>query len=148
MSLLGTAVTANENITTFYDLGFEINEDGTVSIDESVLDSKITSNFADIQSFFIGTTAGTGVTGMGDLLNDQIKEQTTVNGLIDSETDAIDDRISRLEEEIEFETERLDKTYDTMAQQFVQLDSYMREMESMQNYVTQMFSATKDNKDS
>ncbi|MDM8537633.1 flagellar filament capping protein FliD [Desulfobacterales bacterium HSG17] len=142
LTLLGTNIVANDNITTYFDLGFEINKDGSVSLDESVLDSKITSNFADIKTFFIGSTAGTGVTGLGDLFNDQIKEYTRSSGLIDSETDAIDDRLRRLEEQIETETERLDKRYETMAQQFVQLDSYMRKMESQQNYVNQIFSAT------
>ena len=52
-----------------------------------------------------------------------------------------------LEEQIELETERLDKRYETMAQQFVQLDSYMRRMESQQNYVSQIFSATDQNKE-
>ena len=144
LTLLGTKITANNNITTYYDLGFEVKKDGSVSLDESVLDSKITSNFDDIKTFFIGTTAGTGVSGMGDLLNDQIKEDTKSNGLIDSETDAIDDRVKRLEEQIEAETERLNKRYDIMAQQFVQLDSYMRQMESQQNYVNPIFSATKE----
>lgn len=144
LSLMSTNITANENITTFFDLGFEINENGTVSIDETVLDSKISSNFEDIKSFFIGSTEGTGITGMGDLLNDEIRSQTTINGLIDSESEAIDDRITRLEEQIEADTERLDKRYETMSQQFVQLDSYMREMESLQNYVSQMFSATQN----
>ncbi|MCD4720746.1 MAG: flagellar filament capping protein FliD [Desulfobacula sp.] len=141
LNLLGTKITANENITTYFDLGFEINKDGSVSLDEAVLNNKITSNFDDIKTFFIGTTTGTGITGMGDLLNDQIREQTKSGGLVDSETDAIDDRIERLEEQIETETERLDKRYETMAQQFVQLDSYMRKMESQQNYVNQIFSA-------
>ncbi|MBU1340940.1 MAG: flagellar filament capping protein FliD [Proteobacteria bacterium] len=144
LTLLGTEITANDTITTYFDLGFEINKDGSISLDESVLDSKITSSFDDIKTFFIGTTAGTGVTGMGDLLNDQVKEYTQSSGLIDSETDALDDRIARLEEQIEAETERLDKRYEIMAQQFVQLDSYMRRMESQQNYVNQIFSATKD----
>jgi flagellar hook-associated protein 2 len=141
LTLLGTEVTANSNITNYYDLGFEVNKDGSVSLDETVLDGKINTNFSDIKTFFTGTTAGSGVTGMGDLLNDQIRDQTKSGGLVDSETDAIDDRIKRLEDQIETETERLDKRYETMAQQFVQLDSYMRKMESQQSYVSQMFSA-------
>ncbi|MCD4734682.1 MAG: flagellar filament capping protein FliD [Bacteroidales bacterium] len=141
LTLLGTNILSNNNITTYFDLGFEISKDGSVSLDESVLDGKITSNFDDIKSFFVGTTAGAGITGMGDLLNDQVKEYTKSSGLIDSETDAIDDRIKRIEEQIETETERLDKRYEAMTQQFVQLDSYMRRMESQQNYVNQIFSA-------
>lgn len=143
LTILSTKVTANDNITTYYDLGLEVNKDGSVTLDETVLDSKITSYFDDITTFFTGTTAGSGVTGMGDLLNDQIKEQTMSGGLLDSETDAIEERIKRIEEQITTETERLDKRYETMAQQFVQLDSYMRKMESQQNYVNQIFSAFK-----
>lgn len=148
LSILGSEVAANDNIRTYFDLGFEVNKDGSISLDESVLNSMMTSNFDDIKTFFIGTTAGTGVTGMGDLLNDQIKSYTQSTGLIDNETDAIDDRIKRLEDQIEEESERLDKRYETMAQQFVRLDSYMRQMESQQNYVSQIFSATKNSKDS
>ncbi len=142
LTLMGTTVTANNNIQTYYDLGFEVKKDGSVSIDESVLDSKITSNFNDIKTFFIGTTAGTGVTGMGDLLNNQLREDTKTNGLIDSESDAIDARVARLDDQIKEESDRLDKRYETLAKQFVQLDSYMRKMESEQNYVSQIFSAT------
>ncbi|MFH2093688.1 MAG: flagellar filament capping protein FliD [Pseudomonadota bacterium] len=142
LSLLGTQMTINNTVKTYYDLGFEVAKDGSVSLDETVLDNMITSNFDEIKTLFTGTTAGSGVTGLGDLLNDQIKSFTETSGLVDSETDAIDDRISRLEEEIETATDRLDKRYETMAQQFVKLDSYMRQMESQQNYVSQIFSAT------
>ena len=141
LNLLGTEISINSTIKTYYDLGFEVAKDGSVSLDETILDNMITSNFAEIKTLFTGTTAGSGVTGIGDLLNNQIKNYTQASGLIDSETDALDDRISRLEEQIETATERLDKRYETMAQQFVRLDSYMRQMESQQNYVSQIFSA-------
>lgn len=142
LGLLGTNIDANKNITNFFDLGFTINKNGSISLDETVLDEKITSSFDDITSFFTGTTAGSGVKGLADLLNDQIRELTISGGLVDSETDAIDDRIRRLEKQIVTDTERINKRYETMALQFVQLDSYMRKMESQQNYVTQIFSAT------
>lgn len=142
LSLLGTEISINDTVKSYFDLGFEVAKDGSVSLDETVLNNMITSSFDEIKTLFIGTTAGAGVTGLGDLLNDQIKSYTQTSGLIDSETDALDDRISRLEEDIETSTERLDKRYETMAQQFVQLDSYMRRMESQQNYVSQIFSAT------
>jgi flagellar hook-associated protein 2 len=79
---------------------------------------------------------------MGDLLNNQLREDTKSNGLIDSESDSIDARIARIDDQIEEESDRLDKRYETLAKQFVQLDSYMRKMESEQNYVSQIFSAT------
>lgn len=142
LSILGTSIAANDTIQTYFDLGFEVNKDGSVTLDESVLDSKLTSNYAELKTFFIGTTAGTGVTGMGDLLNDQIRTYTQSSGLIDAEANAIEDRITRIEKQIESDTELLNKRYETMATQFVRLDSYMRQMESQQNYVSQIFSAT------
>jgi len=65
---------------------------------------------------------------------------------MDSETDAVDARIQIIKDDIESETERLDKRYDTMAQQFVQLDTFMREMESEQNYINQMFTTYNNSK--
>ncbi len=138
LGILGTTIDTDGEITSFYDLGFEINKDGSISIDDEILTSMISSNFDDIESFFIGDDS---VTGMGDLLNNKLKSLTMSDGLMDSETDAVDERISMIEDQIESETQRLDKRYETMAQQFVQLDSYMRSMESQQNYVSQMFSA-------
>lgn len=143
LSVLGTTIDTGGSITSLYDLGFEVNKDGSVSIDPEVLESRISSSFDDIESFFIGDDT---TTGMGDLLNDKLKSLTQSDGLMDSETDAIDERIAIIEEQIESETERLDKRYETMAQQFVELDSYMRRMESQQNYVTQMFSAIEQDK--
>mgnify|MGYP001551820777 CR=1 FL=1 len=144
LSVLGTTLDTDGTITSFYDLGFEVNKDGSVSLDEEVLSSKISSSFSDIETFFIGNDS---FTGMGDLLNDKLKSLTQAEGLMDSETDAIDAKITLIDEQIESETERLNKRYETMASQFVALDSYMRQMESQQNYVNEMFSATKKSDD-
>ncbi len=136
LTLISSTLFTDTDITKFHDLGFETARDGSISIDEATLSSQISSNFDDIQTFFLGNDD---FTGIADLLNDQLKEFTKTEGLMDSETDAVDARIQIIKDTIESETERLDKRYDTMAQQFVQLDSFMREMESEQNYINQMF---------
>lgn len=145
LSLLGQTVdtgtvSSSATITSLYDLGFDIDEDGAVSINETTLDTALSGDFSGIKSFFLGTDD---VTGMGELLNDHLRELTIGEGYIDSETDSIDEKISTLESTIESETERINKKYEALTQQFVQLDSYMREMESMQSYVGEMFSAMK-----
>ena len=57
---------------------------------------------------------------------------------MDSEKTAITAQIDRIEDQIISETERLDKRYETMTLQFVALDSYMRQMESMSGYIAMM----------
>lgn len=145
LTMISSTLLTDTDITSLHDLGFETARDGSISINETTLSTQISSNFDNVKTFFLGNDD---FTGMADLLNDQIKEFTKTEGLIDSETDAVDARILVLENDIDSETERLDKRYETMAQQFVQLDSFMRQMESQQNYVNQMFSAMKNNNDS
>lgn len=141
LSILSTKLNTGTGITSMFDLGLEIEKDGTISLDESVLSGKISSDFDSVKTFFYGEEDR--FTGMADRLNEQLREFTKTEGLIDSETDAVDARIKRLEEDIESETERIDKKYETMTQQFVRLDQYMREMESQQSYINRIFSASK-----
>ncbi len=145
LALISNELDSDVSVTMMHDLGFETARDGSISIDEATLTSQISSNFDAVKTFFLGDSD---FTGMADLLNDQLKEFTKTEGLIDSETDSVDARITVLENDIENETERLDKRYETMAQQFVELDSFMRQMESQQNYITQMFDANTSNNNS
>lgn len=138
LTLISSTLGSGTSITRMHDLGFETAKDGSISIDEATLKSKIASDFDTVQTFFIGNDD---FTGMADLLNDQLKEFTKTNGLMDSETDAVDARINLIKDDIEDQTERLDKRYETMAQQFVQLDSFMRQMESEQSYINRMFTS-------
>ena len=139
MSSLLSVFESKVGATTIFDLGFEVNHDGTVSIDEEVLDKALESNFEEVRDLFIGDSVND---GLGDLLNDHLRDLTKLGGFIESETGAIGVTISNLEQDIDDETERIEKKYETMTAQFVKMDSYMREMESMQSYVSQIFSAT------
>ena len=130
--------------STIYDLGFKIESDGSISIDEETLDEMLESNFEEVKALFIGDDKNE---GLGDQLNDHLRDLTKLGGFIESETGAIDVQIDSLEEAIETETERLDKKYETLTLQYVEMDSYMREMESMQSYVSQIFSATESDDD-
>ena len=149
LSLFGTQVSANKNITTYFDLGFETNKDGKININTDVLDNKINSNFEDVLSFFAGTqdsNYNTKVTGIGDIFNDFINSYTKSTGIIKEENNIIDDKINRIEDQIDNDTQRLNQRYETMTQQFVKLDSFMRKIESQQNYITQIFNTSNNKK--
>lgn len=139
-NLMTTTVKAdtNGNVTTLFDLGLEFNRDGTISIDSTVLASAISSYSSGVEDFFLGDD-DEGITGFADLVNDYLREVTGGSGQIAAEKNAGQLRIDDLELQIETETERLDKKYDLLAKQFIELDRYMNQMTSISNYLTSQF---------
>lgn len=143
-SALGATINTGGDITSLYDLGFEIDDKGNITIDETVLSEAISSNFDAVRDFFLGTDD---TDGLADSLNDHLLNLTITGGYIDSETSGIDDKIKALETSIERQQEVIEDRYETMTQTFVELSKYMRKMESMSSYVSQMFSATESKKE-
>lgn len=138
LSYLGMTIDLGGSITSLYDLGLEVDEDGNITIDEDTLSTAISSNFDDLKEFILGTDDDD---GLAETLNDYLLDLTMGSGYIDSETSGIDDKIDALEDSIESQTERIESKYETMTATFVELDSYMNQMESMSSYVSEMFSA-------
>lgn len=125
---------------SLFDLGLEFNRDGTITIDEEVLDEAIGSDIENIRQLFIGNE-DEDITGLGELLNSKLLDLTISSGLIDTEKEATQTQIDRLEEDIEAATKRLDARYEVLTQQFVQLDTYMNQMQAQSNYLTNVFNS-------
>lgn len=129
---------SNGTVKTLFDLGLEFNRDGTIAINDTTLSAALNSYGSEVQAFFLGDD-NAGVSGFADLLNDYLREVTGGNGQIASERTAAQEKIADLELRIEADTERLDKKYDLLAKQFVELDRYMNQMTSISNYLTSQF---------
>ena len=137
-TLMSTVVSTGGSITSMYDLGMEFKQDGTITLDEDVLTSAISSNSDDIMTLFLGNTDSE-VTGLGDILNDRLGDITKSTGLIDAEKDEAQDDIDRLDADIEADTERLDRRFEILTNQFIQLDVYVSQMQSQSSYLSQLF---------
>ena len=140
-------LTANPNISgevaSFQDLGLEVNRDGSLTLDEGILNEKISTSLEDVQNFLLGNDD---ITGMADQLNDLLTDFTKSQGIIKTETEAVDLQIQQINDDIKKKTEYMDKKYETMAMEFTELDRYMRRMQSQQNFITQMID-TNNNSD-
>ncbi len=139
-NLMTQTVTADSdgNIRTLFDLGLEFERDGTISIDESTLAAAIQDHRDGVQAFFLGDDDA-GITGLADRINDRLRTLLGADGQVDAEKDAANTRISDLEAEIAAQTERLDKKYELLTKQFIELDRYMNQMTSMSNFLTSQF---------
>lgn len=142
-SFLERELNIDGTITSMYDLGLTIESDGTLSIDTEVLEEALSSNAEDVTLFFTGDSEE-GITGFGDLLYEKIKSYTGTDGLLSAEGDAVQTRITKLEEEIENDTTLLEKRYETLTNQYIAMDTYIQEMESQGSYLEQMFGSSDD----
>ena len=142
--LLGTTVDTGTGITSLADLGMETNQNGTITLDQSVLDEAFASSFDDVASLFIGDSDND-IEGLGDIINDKLRSITNAStGVINAEKSTVQKKIDNLTDSIETATQRLDKKYDQMARQFVQLDAFIGRMNSQANYLSSMLDAFND----
>jgi flagellar hook-associated protein 2 len=138
--LMTTIVKTGTGIKSLFNLGVSINRDGSITIDEAILDTAIAQNREGLAALFV-TDSETGRPGLGDILNEKLRNLTSSTGMIRTETDFSTNEKSRLEQDIEDATARLDKRYDLLARQFVALDMYIGRMNAQANYLTSIFSS-------
>jgi len=125
------------SITSMVDLGIEYTRDGEIKIDEEALDNAIDNNFEDVKSFLLGDSEND-VTGWADTVNDRLRSATSAaNGIVYVEKNSAQSMYDKLGAQILNDQDRLDKRYDIMAKQFLQLDKYMSQMNSMSSYLSQ-----------
>jgi flagellar hook-associated protein 2 len=144
-SLITTFIDTGTKYTSLVDLGLEVNKDGTLTLDETVLEQAIASNPEAVQSLFISDTDG-GITGLGDLINDEIMAMVSSHGLVSTEIDAAKTRMERLDKDILAATERMDKRYQIMTAQFIKLDTYISQLNSESNFMKSMIDSFDNNK--
>ncbi len=133
--LLGSRIETGGAYTTLFDLGLQINRDGTVTLDEATLETALATNLEDVQTLFAGDDE-TGLTGLGTLLNDRLRDITKSTGVLAAEKEAAQSELDRLETRIEGTQARLDRRFEVLARQFAALDSLSLQMQQQSDFLT------------
>ncbi|MDY0133120.1 MAG: flagellar filament capping protein FliD [Desulforegulaceae bacterium] len=135
------------SITSMVDLGIEYTRDGEIIINESTLENAIENNFEDLKNFLLGDSEND-VTGWADIVNDRFRTATSAaNGIVFVEKNSAQSMYDKLVAQVASDQERLDKRYDIMAKQFLELDKYMSRMSSMSSYLSQQIDSMNSAKD-
>jgi len=132
-----TTINVPSEFTSLMDIGLGLNQDGTFSLDEDKLDQALASNADAVTALFIGNE-DSGITGLGDILNDGITDMVSSTGVVTTAIDETEARITRLTEDIETTTEQLDKRYETMTETFIRLDTTIQQLNSQSAYMESM----------
>jgi flagellar hook-associated protein 2 len=135
--LITNTVDTNGSITNLLDIGIEINDDGTLTLDEDALNETLSSSYDEVVALLKGTDDAE---GLGDILNDSFGSYALSGGYLQDEIDTLEDRVTRLGDDYQEDMVRIEKKYERMAAEYTELDSYLSEIANIENYINTMMS--------
>jgi len=121
-------------ISYLSDLGIEINTDGTLELkDSDVLIAAVRSDAGSVQSLFDGPD------GIATRLTNRLEGFLGINGIIDSRQDALDDRITRYDNQIDRWGSLMDIRENQLREQFARLQQVIAAFQGQQQLLNTFF---------
>jgi flagellar hook-associated protein 2 len=130
-SLLSASVSGAGSLTTLSNIGISFQSDGTLAINQSKLDTAVSTNFSNISALFTSST------GYTTTLSDWASQVLASDGPIASRTDGIGRSIkdiSTRRAELEARMVSIERRYRT---QFTNLDTMLSSMNQTSTYLSQ-----------
>ena len=126
-----------------FDMGFSVDKDGVLSLDEDKFKSQLADSPEKVHDFFyvqgedsFDESTDTGYTAkLNSLVNEFISNDATKKGIITNKSDSIDKMVKDLNSQIDDFTARLAAKREQYIAQFTQLDSIMMQAESQMQYM-------------
>ena len=117
--------------TNLSSIGVSFQKDGTLALDESMLNDAINDNSTNVAELFSSAD------GYGTRLAPILSEMLDFNGSIDSRTNAFKDRISTLDDRMFNLEGQLERTESRLRARFTALDVLVGSMSATSSYLTQ-----------
>ena len=138
---------AGEGVATMYDFGFDVDRDGKMSVDKTVLNQKLDDNPANVEAFFSGgdyvKANGTTVTltGVFNEMGNSVDAYTKTTGMLNELSDGISAKITSLEDQQQSVIDQLDSKYEIMKKKFTAYDLMISKLNSASQTFIQMANA-------
>lgn len=134
-SVLSNAMTSiagdgSGSLNSMYSVGFDLQSDGTISVDNDRLASALTDNFDDFSSLFSGTT------GFATQLYDNLDNYLEYGGIIDGAEESYESQMDDIEDQYAAHIEYIKSYKETLTKQFASLDSTIATLNATQSYVS------------
>ncbi len=129
--LISNYYPSGNTISSLAQLGITVNNDGTLSLDQSTLDSVLSTNLDDVKSLF--TTADTGVSAQFSKILTSLAvdtDSTNPTSLFGLHYQALQTFIDNNQDKINQETTRLDNERTRLTNQFAQLEVNLAKIQS------------------
>lgn len=142
--LLNMIGNVGEGVGRLQDYGIEVNDDGSLKLDTSKLNSMLDENPSNVQAFFAGGTFtksdGSEVTLEGAFvqMEESVSKHTAYNAGLDQYENLLTSRIESIEDQRIKAMERLTAKYDIMAKQFAAYDAMITQFNSISTMFTNL----------
>ncbi len=117
-------------------IGVSIQKDGTMALDSTQLTTALSTDPNGVARLFTDATQGF-ATRFGNLA----QQLATPGGIVDGETQGLNDQISSLQTQIDNQQVRLTAEQQSLRQQFSALDALLGTMQTTSNFLTQQLAA-------
>jgi flagellar hook-associated protein 2 len=125
-------------------VGVSFKSDGTLSLDNTALNTAISANFNKVAKLFSGTgvsTDSSGLHGFAYQLNTVLTTATGIDGSITNRKSSLQSDVRRLQAKAEQEQLRLADLQQMYQKQYTALDKTVASLNSMASYLTNQFDA-------
>lgn len=143
----GMLASIGGGVGSIINYGFDVDKDGKLTLDKTVMNDMIDDNAANVEAFFSGGTfvnadnSETEVDGAFTEFSEKVEEYTKYNATLDLFKTSINENISSLEDRKESATQRLDSRYDIMKKQWAAYDLMINRFNSASSMFTEMSNA-------
>ena len=137
---------ASTTFTRLADIGFDVQQDGSIKVDSKKLDNAL-ANLGELKKLFSNSdTLVPANDGFATLFRRQADQAMGVDGSIASRSDGLRDSISRNEKRQAELENRVTQTEARLRKQYTALDTQMGQLQSLSNYVTQQMAMLNNSK--
>ena len=118
------------------DLGITTNENGSLSFDAELLESRLETDAAGVENFF------TSDTGFANRLDGVLEGFLTSGGVLDGKTNGLNARIQDIDSDLEDLNLRLQTLEERLLAQFSALDGLLAQLQTTSNFLAQNLAAS------
>ena len=116
-----------DNEENLFKYGISFGSEGYMEVDDSTLSSALTNNYDDLKELFVGYAEKEGI---GTKLKTYLDSLDSLNGLLTTYEDKLNERSDTLTSDYETASEKLDEKYEQMASKFAAYTVLISEMET------------------
>ncbi|HSW25209.1 MAG TPA: flagellar filament capping protein FliD, partial [Burkholderiaceae bacterium] len=137
---------ASTTFTRLADIGFDVQQDGSIKLDTKKLDNAL-ANLGELKKLFSNSdTLAPANDGFATLFRTQVSRALGVDGSIASRSDGLRSSISRNEKRQAELENRVLQTEARLRKQYTALDTQMGQLQSLSSYVTQQLAVLNNSK--
>jgi flagellar hook-associated protein 2 len=116
--------------STLNELGISLDDTGSLTIDSSELDDKLTNNLSDVEQLFSSAT------GLAQSFTAALAGYQGDDGILESRTDSIDSRLDDIDDDRDTLTRRMDGLEARLRSQFIAMDLIVAQLSSVGSFLT------------